>query len=78
MAQKVLDELHNTPEEIGRWLSDALGLCQRAYDGAPIPDAVLVKVLELLASRTVNYMVAQPQTIDPNLARTLGLGGRNH
>ena len=78
MATRIMDELHNTPQEVRAWLGTAIAICEDAYDGDTAPDLVLVKVLELLASRTIQFGIAQPTTIDPALARTLGLGGGRH
>jgi hypothetical protein len=64
--------LNNTPDEVAEWLGKAREICLREYDDAQAPDAVLVKVLELLASKTILTMGPQPMPV--NLG-ALGLGG---
>jgi hypothetical protein len=64
--------LNNTPDEVAEWLGKAREICLREYDDSQAPDAVLVKVLELLANKTILTMAPQPMPV--NLG-ALGLGG---
>jgi hypothetical protein len=70
----VIGALNNTPEEVAKWLDKAREICYAEFPDEPVPEAVLIKVFELLASKTMVVQQPQPVGIDPRLL-TPGLSG---
>lgn len=68
--------LNNSREEIAGFLGQAREICITEYDGADVPDAVLVKVLELIANKTIVTMAPQQMPIDLGNLRNGPLGGQ--
>lgn len=77
-AVQIQGHVNNTPDEVRDWLEQAQQICSDVYgdDGPPTP--VVVKVLELLASKTMVTLQAAPMPFDPELARHLGRSGGRH
>lgn len=63
--------LIHTAQEVETYLADALKIAERLYPSGSAPDAVLIKLIELLSTKTV--VTAQPQQValDPTLAASL-------
>jgi hypothetical protein len=57
-----LEIAHNTQEQIQDVLTQARGLCAVEYDGDDYPVEVLLKVIDLLAAKTIQFI--QPQPVD--------------
>jgi hypothetical protein len=68
--------LNNTRDEVAGWLGEAREICLTEYDNAEVPDAVLTKVLELLANKTILTMAPQPMPVDLGNLRNGPLGGQ--
>lgn len=67
---------HNSREEVLEWLTQAVAIVDEVYWESDAPEGVVVKVLELLAARTV--VTAQPQqtSMSPEQVQALLRGGR--
>jgi hypothetical protein len=53
---------HNTPEQIRNVLGQGRDICNAEYDGDDYPVEVLLKVIDLLAAKTIQFV--QPQPVD--------------
>lgn len=64
---------HNTPDQVRSVLSEARQLCEAEYEGDDYPDVVLLKVIDLLAAKTIQFV--QPQAVDLGAIGMGGIGG---
>lgn len=78
MNVQVVGALNNKPEEVATWLTQARNICDGEYGPDNAPESVFVKVLELIASKTMVVQQPQPAAIDPGMfdPRRAGLLGR--
>lgn len=68
---KIEGHLNNTPEEVAGWLGRALEIVSDLYGETEPPPEVTVKVLELLANKTIVTLQHTPVGIAPSLAASL-------
>lgn len=64
---------HNTADEVAGVVNSARRLCESEYDGGDYPVEVLLKVIDLLAAKTIQFV--QPQAVDLGAIGMGGIGG---